>query len=373
MDRKIPLSKPYVGEEELAQLKEVIESGWLGLGPKQREFEALFAKKVGTKHAIAVSSGTGGLHLTMLEAGIGPGDEVITSPFSFVASVNPIIFCGGKPIFSEIDPKTYNLDPAQIEKHITPRTKAILPVHIFGQSCDMDPIMEIAKKHNLIVIEDACESLLATYKGKNTGTFGKAAVFAFYPNKQMTTGEGGMIVTDDDRAADVYRSLRNQGRSMSNDWLEHDFIGYNYRMDDLSAGVGVAQLNKIERIISLRQAAAASYMQRLSKLDGVTLYHTDSQNTNTWFVYTVLVDDTINRDNVIKYLNSRGIGSKPYFPAMHLLNIYKQRFGYKEGDFPICESVSSSILALPFFTAITEEEIDHICKVLSDAILTNKK
>ncbi|MEK7164636.1 MAG: DegT/DnrJ/EryC1/StrS family aminotransferase, partial [Patescibacteria group bacterium] len=254
-----PLAKPYLGKAEEQAATEVLRSGILSIGSKVREFEKQFAKKIGTKYACAVSSGTAGLHLTMIAAGIGPGDEVITTPFSFIASANCIIYVGAKPVFVDIDPQTYNIDPQKIEAKITKRTKAIVVVHIFGQSADMESIMAIAKKYKLKIIEDACESIAAQYQGKRTGTFGESAVFAFYPNKQMTTGEGGMIVTDSKKIYELCCSLRNQGRADNMQWLDHQLLGYNYRLDEMSAAIGLVQLKKLDSMIKERQKIAAWY------------------------------------------------------------------------------------------------------------------
>ena len=350
---KIPLAKPYIGEEEVTEVTKVVKSGWLSIGPYLKKFEEEAAKFAGTKYAIAVNSGTSGLHLCVKAAGIKQGDEVITSPFSFIASSNPIIFEGGKPVFVDVDEKTYNMRPELIEEAITEKTKAILPVHIFGQSCEMDEIMKIAEEHDLKVIEDACESIGATYKGKKVGTFGESAVFAFYPNKQMTTGEGGVIVTDSEKVTKLSRSYRNQGRGEVEEWLDHVRIGYNFRMDEMSAAVGTVQMKRLPWMIKERQRIAETYNKKLGKIDGVITQHTAPHNTNTWFVYTIRVDEGINRDKAMEYLNKNGVASKPYFPSLHLQPIYKELLPYKEGDFPVSEAISKSILALPFFITLT--------------------
>lgn len=368
--KKYPVAKPYITATEQRYVREVLQSGHLSLGPKYLEFEAEFARHVGTRYACAVSSGTAGLHLTMLVAGIGRGDEVITSPFSFIASSNSIIYVGAKPVFCDIDPVTYNMDPAGIEKCITKKTKAILVVHIFGQSADMAPIMAIAKKHKLKVIEDACESVDAKYRGKKTGTFGESAVFAFYPNKQMTTGEGGMVVTNSKKIYDYCCSLRNQGRGQSMDWLDHRYIGYNYRLDEMSAAVGLAQLEKLTWMIRQRQRIAAAYSRYLKPYSQyVIIPRTAKGNTHTWFVYVVsLIGPAGRRDRVLNELKKRGIQTKPYLPSIHMFDVYRKLYHYRPGQFPISEGVSNSSLALPFYLGLTDADIKHICRTLIDVL-----
>ncbi len=365
---KIPLAKPYIGNEEVEEVIKVVKSGWLSIGPYLKKFEEEAAKFAGTKYAVAVNSGTSGLHLCAKAAGIKQGDEVITSPFSFIASSNPIIFEGGKPVFVDVDEKTYNMRPELIEEAITEKTKAILPVHIFGQSCEMDPIMEIAEEKGLKVIEDACESIGATYKGRKVGTFGESAVFAFYPNKQMTTGEGGVIVTDSEQVNKLARSYRNQGRGEVEEWLDHVRIGYNFRMDEMSAAMGYVQMKRLPSMIKERQRIAETYNKKLGKISGVITPYTSPDNTSTWFVYTIRVEDGINRDKVMKHLNGNGVASKPYFPSLHLQPIYKELLPYKEGDFPVSEAISKSILALPFFIALTGEEIEYVTEKVGEAV-----
>ena len=365
--KKFPLAKPYIGKKEEQYVLEVLRSGVLSIGPKIKAFEKNFAEFIGVKYACAVSSGTAGLHLTMIAAGIKKGDEVITSPFSFIASANSILYMGAKPVFADIDPATYNIDPAKIEEKITKKTKAILAVHIFGQPADMDPIIKIAKKHNLKIIEDACESIGASYKGKKAGTFGESAVFAFYPNKQITTGEGGMIVTDDEKLIKLFRSLRDQGRSENMQWLDHDHLGYNYRMDELSAAVGLAQLEKIDFLIKERQKIAGWYNKLLSKHPELFQIPAEKKgNIHTRFLYVVLLKNKSGRerDEIIGEMASAGISTKPYFPSIHFFNFYKKLFDHKVGDFSISESVSNRALALPFYIGLKEPDVKHICDKL---------
>lgn len=359
-----PLAKPYITQKEIASVSAVLRSGQLSLGPKQKEFEKKFSQKLRVKYACAVSSGTAGLHLAMLACEIKEGDEVITSPFSFVASANCILYVVAKPVFCDIDPITYNLDPAKIEAKITPKTKAILVVHILGQPCDMAPILKIAKKHKLLIIEDACESILSTYHKKMAGTFGKAGVFAFYPNKQMTTGEGGMIVTNNKKIYELCESLKNQGRDINNQWLNHIRLGYNYRLNEMSCSLGITQLAKIDWLIKERQKIACLYEKYLGKYP--KLLQTPQiakDNTHTWFVYVVLAKNQITRDRTIQSLEKTRIASKPYFPAIHLLDFY-QKMGYKKGDFSICENISSRALALPFYLGLAEKDIQYISQTL---------
>lgn len=370
-----PLAKPCIAKEEEDAVLKVLRSGILSIGPKIKEFEKNFAKKIGTKYACAVSSGTAGLHLSMIAAGISKGDEVITTPFSFVASANSIQYVGARPMFVDIDPLTYNIDPDKIEQKITKRTKAILVVHIFGQSVDMDPIIKIAKKHNLKIIEDACESICATYKGKNVGTFGESAVFAFYPNKQLTTGEGGMIITNKKEIYEKCCSLRNQGRASNMKWLDHQYLGYNYRMDEMSAAIGVEQLKKIENTIKERARIASLYQKHLGAYRGIVqVPHISSNCIHTWFVYVVkLLNFKIDRDEVIDKLEKKGIYTKPYLPSIHLFSFYKKQYRYNKGDFPVSENVSKSSLALPFYIGLKEKDIKNICKILIQVIGSCRK
>ena len=368
--KKYPIAKPYITEAEEKNVLEVLRSGNLSLGPKYSEFEEKFAKKLGVKYACAVSSGTAGLHLCMIAAGIKKDDEVITTPFSFISSANSVLYVGAKPVFVDIDPLTYNIDPKKIEEKITRKTKAILVVHIFGQSCDMKSILKIAKKYKLKIIEDACESIEATYNGEKVGLFGESAVFAFYPNKQMTTGEGGMIVTNKKRIYDLCCSLRNQGRSANMQWLDHKYLGYNYRLDEMSAALGVNQLEKLDFMIRERKKIAGWYDKILkSKSDIIQAPSTATTNTHTWFVYVVkLKNKKINRNLLIKNLSKIGISTKPYLPSIHLFNFYKKQFGYKKGDFPIAEEVSAFSLALPIYIGLTESDCEHIAYKLLNEI-----
>jgi perosamine synthetase len=364
---KVRLSKPYIDKRDIAAVTEVLESGTLSLGPKLQEFKDAFAKYIGTKHAIAVNSGTSGLHLIIKSLGLQEGDEVITSPFSFVASANCILFEKATIVFADIDKKTYNIDPKKIEAAITPKTKAILVVHVFGQMSDMTAIMKIAKKHNLLVIEDACEAIGATHKGKKAGTFGDAAVFAFYPNKQITTGEGGMIVTNNDTVAALCKSYKNQGRDTMA-WLGHSRIGYNYRLDEMSCALGVSQLKKVDKILTMRKNVADTYIKLLTGNKEVILPTIAKNNHESWFVFVIQVGKNVDRDKVITLMKEQEIATNIYFPPIHLQKFYKEDFGYKEGDFPITEEISKHTIALPFFSELSKKEISYVCKNLLKAI-----
>jgi perosamine synthetase len=364
----VPLSQPFVGEEEIQAVNKVMRSSQLALGPQTEAFEKEFAAAHGAKYGIAVNSGTSGLHVVVRALGIGEGDEVISSPFSFIASSNCVLFEKATPVFVDVEPDTFNIDPDKIEAAITPRTKAIIPVHVFGQSADMDRIMEIARKHNLLVIEDACESPLAKHNGKVAGTFGNCAVYGFYPNKQMTTGEGGMIITNDESLYKMCRSLRNQGRGDSMQWLSHTRLGYNYRISEMTAAIGLVQTKKLPYIIKKRQELAAKYNELFKDIPGITLPVTRPENEHTWFVYALRVAAE-KRDALLKKLNEKGVQSKAYFfPCIHMQEFYVESFGYKYGDFPIAEQISHESFVLPFFTQMTDEQMLYVKETLEESI-----
>lgn len=365
----IPMSSPDITQAEIDAVTGVLRTPWLSLGPKIGEFEQAFADYVGATHAIGVNSGTSGLHLAMIAAGIGPGDEVITPSFSFIASANCVLYERGKPVFVDIDPDTGNIDPACIEAAITPRTKAIIPVHAFGQPADMDPILDIAARHNLAVIEDACEAIGAQYKGRPAGTLGDAAVFAFYPNKQMTTGEGGMIVTDNDEWAALFRSLRNQGRDIFDGWLNHTRLGYNYRMDEMSAALGLAQLQRIEQLLQKRARVAEWYNERIDEIPGLQKpYIAPTTTRMSWFVYVIRCADGIDRNRLIEHLKEQGVPSRAYFTPIHLQPFYQEQFGWRRGDLPNTEKAGDTFLALPFSGVLTEEQVDYVAQKLREGI-----
>jgi perosamine synthetase len=317
---------------------------------------------------VAVSSGTAGLHLAVIAAGIKKGDEVITTPFSFVSSANCIIYEGGQPVFIDINPSTMNMGVGKIEEAITSKTKAILPVHVFGLPCDMDTIMKVAHEHDLIVIEDACEAIGAQWNGRKAGTFGDCGVFGFYPNKQMTTGEGGMIVTDRGDWDELFRSLRNQGRDNNGTWLHHIRLGYNYRMDEMSAALGSTQIARIEELLARREAVARMYNERLLEIPGILIPYGNPNVRRSWFVYVIRLDPTFSRDKVLAELESRGVPSRPYFPPIHTQPFYMSKFGYRDGDYPITEAISRTTLALPFHNGLSETQVDFVVQTLEEAL-----
>jgi perosamine synthetase len=362
----IPLAKPFIDKNDVKAIKGVLKSERLSIGPKVEQFEKAFARLIGTKYAVAVNSGTSGLHLCIKALGIKQGDEVITTPFSFVSSSNCVLFEGAKPVFVDVDENTFNINPDLIEEKITKKTKAILPVHIFGQSCDMKKIMAIAKKHKLKVIEDACESIGATNKRKKTGTFGDAAVFAFYPNKQMTTGEGGMIVTNDLKVSKLCSSYRNQGRGESMQWLLHERLGYNYRMSELHAALGVSQISKINKMLSKRKKVVNKYLKALKKITQITLPTVKKGNIHAWFVFPIKVPEKY-RNKLVNHLLERGIQSKAYFyPPIHLQPFYRKEFGYRKGDFPVTEKLSNSIIILPLYIGMKKKEVLKVKKAIEE-------
>jgi len=364
----IPLSRPDITEREKQAVLAVLDSNFLSLGPKLKEFEEKMATYAGTEYAIACNSGTSGLHMIISGLGIKDGDEVITTPFSFISSSNCMLFERAKPVFVDIDEKTYNMDTAQIEAKITKKTKAILPVHIFGQPANMHVVRQIARKHGLYIIEDSCEAIGAEWNGQKAGSMSDAGVFAFYPNKQMTTGEGGIVVTNNEALAKLCYSLRNQGRGIDTQWLNHVRLGYNYRMNDISAALGIVQLERIDEIIAARQRAADFYMKKLQTIEGVILPTVDERVKMSWFVFVIRFEPWIDRNIVMETLLNRGIGCRPYFTEIHLQPFYREMFGYKEGDFPVTERVASGTLAIPFFNNITEDQIDIVVDEIRRAI-----
>ena len=364
----VPMSAPDISEEDVQAVAEVVRSGRLALGPKTEEFERLVADYVGVKHAVAVSSGTAALHLIVKALGIGQGDEVLVPSFTFVASVNVILYEGATPVFVDIEPDTYNLDPEDLERKITPRTKAIMVVDVFGHPAEWDEILRIAERHNLKVIDDSCEALGAEYKGKKLGQFGDAAAFAFYPNKQMTTGEGGIVVTDNDEVARLCRSLRNQGRGEMGAWLEHERLGYNYRMDEMSAALGVAQLRRIETLLAKRERVAKMYTERLSRLDLVRPPVVRPYVRMSWFVYVVTLAEGLHRDPVMQTLAQKGIPTRGYFSPVHLQPYIREMLGTKEGMLPVTESVARRTIAFPFHGSLSSAEIDAVVEALEECL-----
>jgi len=367
--RKIPLSSPYLDERDEELVLEVLRSGRLSLGPAIDRFERAFADKVGVPYAAAVSSGTSGLHLLAVLAGLGDGDEVITSPYSFVASANCFIYEGATPVFADVDARTMNLDPAAVEAAITPRTKGIVAVDIFGYPCELDPLRALAEKHGLVLIQDACEALGAEYRGQAVGSHGVDAVFASYPNKQMTTGEGGMVTTNDEETYRALVSLRNQGRADGGGWLDHARLGFNYRIDDISAALGIAQVEKLDTILSLRRAAAARYGELLAGVDRLDLpLADDADHVRSWFVYVVTLQRGLDRERVIAELEQQGIATSRYLPSIHLQAYMRERYGFSEGLCPVSEELSQRTLALPFYTAIDPDDQERVAEALAAAL-----
>jgi perosamine synthetase len=367
--RRIPLSKPYLGEREEELVLEVLRSGRLSMGPAIDRFEELFAERTGAPHAVSLTSATAGLHLLCHALGLGPGDEVITSPISFVATANCFIFEGASPVFADVDASTLNLDPAAVEAAITERTKAVVVVDMFGYPCELDEIRAIAARHGLAVIADSAEALGAEYKGAPIGSHGVPAAFGFYPNKQITTGEGGVVTTHSEEEASLLRSLRNQGRSYESRWFHHVRVGFNYRFTDLQAAVGIAQLEKLDEILSMRAAAAARYGELLQGVDGVeTPHRDDADHRRSWFVYVVKLARGTDRDAVLERLAEEGVEAGHYVPCVHLQPYMRERYGFAEGTCPVAEDAASRTIALPFFVTIEPEDQEHVVEALRGAI-----
>ena len=369
---KIPLSKPDITDLERKKVERVLETSYLSLGPKLEEFERKIAKYIGVKYAVGVNSGTSALHLIIRALGIKAGDEVITTPFSFIASANCILFEKAKPVFVDIQPHSLNINPELIEAKITAKTRAILAVDVFGYPADWDKLSKIAKKHKLFLIEDSAEALGSEYKNKKCGSFGDAAVFGFYPNKQITTGEGGAVVTNNKKIADLCRSMRNQGRdSKVNRWLVHRRLGYNYRLSELNCALGIAQLARIQEIIKRRNRVARMYSRKLKNIEEIDIPYIVPDVKIDWFVYAIRLKKGFRekeREQILKSLYKKGIECGIYFPSIHLQPFYRKIFGYKKGDFPITESVSERSIALPFYNNLREKEINYIVDILTDIL-----
>jgi perosamine synthetase len=367
----IYLSRPDITETEIEAVRAVLCSPDLSFGPKVTEFEQAFARYIGTKRAVAVNSGTSGLFLCILALDIGQGDEVITTPFTFISSATSIMMAGAKPVFVDIDPVSLNIDPAKIESRITDKTKAILPVEVFGNPAGFDKICEIAQRHNLKVIEDSCEAFGSALSGKKAGTFGTMSVFGFYPNKQITTGEGGMILTNNDELADLCVSLRNQGRDKDNNWLCHKRLGYNFRLSDINCALGIAQLSRIEQIKAKRRQVAKWYQEMLADDDRIIVPIEPRGCDINWFVFVIRLADEFSarqRDRILEEMKNNGIQVGNYFPPVHLQPLMVERFGYKRGDFPTTESVSNRTIALPFYNDLTKDQITTVCKTLKETL-----
>lgn len=387
----VPMSSPDLDQSDQDAVLATLKTNYLSIGPKIDAFESKISEFTGAKHAIGVNSGTSGLHLCVRAAGIGQGDYVITSPFSFVASTNVLLFEKAIPIFVDVDPKTGNMDtdkaaqaaedvasgePKRMQRWL-PRKgavsggslKAILPVDVFGQPADFNNLQRIAKKHQLALIEDSCEALGAKYEGKPAGRLGDFGVFAFYPNKQITTGEGGMIVTDNDEHAEMMRALRNQGRAPGDTWLQHTYLGYNYRLDEMSAALGLSQMERINELLENRQRVADWYSRKLSGVKGVETPHLTPTTTQmSWFVYVIRLSHGINRDSFAAMLIDAGIPVRPYFLPIHLQPYVADQFGYRPGDFPVTEDLGQRSLAIPFFGTMKESQVELVCGILTDCL-----
>src|SRR5438132_409441 len=363
---QVPLARPVVGEAEERAVVEVLRSGRLSLGPRMRQFEQAFAARVRAGFASAVSSGTAGLHLALRAVGVKEGDEVVTSPFSFVASANAVLYERARPVFADIDPVTLNLDPAAAAAAVGERTSALLPVHVFGYPADMVGFERLAEQHALAIVEDACEALGASYAdGRPVGGRGHPAVFGFYPNKQLTTGEGGMVALDDPALKSRIDCERNQGRAPDMDWLDHDRLGFNYRLSDIACAIGLGQLARLDEMLAARRRVAQRYREALEGIDELVLPCPDRDGEQRgWFVFVVQLPPRCEREEVIRALAAEGIQTKPYLPAIHLLTFYRERFGHRRGEFPICEHVAARSLALPFFPQMSEAQVARVAEAL---------
>ena len=387
----VPMSSPEINDADRQAVQDVLHTPILSMGERIEQFEQQFIDYTGLRNAIGVNSGTTGLHLCVRAAGISPGDLVLTTPFSFVASANVLLYENAIPIFVDVDEQTGNMDIHQIRQAAAdlmegskkarrwfPRKgaesegklKALLGVDVFGQPANLDNLREICRDHQIKFIEDSCEALGAEYKGRKAGTGGDYGVFAFYPNKQITTGEGGMVVTNDDQAAEMMRSLRNQGRAVGDTWLQHTYLGYNYRMDEMSAALGIEQFKRLDDLIHKRQRVADAYQVRLSEIPGVQAPYIVPETTRvSWFVYVVHLADGLNRERIAVCLEQEGIPVRPYFLPIHLQPYMVERFGFQEGDFPVTEKLGKNGLALPFSSVMSEAQVDLVCQKLRQCIL----
>jgi perosamine synthetase len=371
----IPLSLPDITNADVSAVADAVRSGRLSIGPQLERFEDMVADRTGRRHGIGVSSGTAGLHLALLALGVGPGDEVITPAFSFIASANCVLYVGAKPVFVDCDSRTMNMNLEDVEAKITDRTKAIIGVEVFGNPVGMDKLASLAARYEIPLVEDSCEGLGARLGARPVGGFGRVSVFGFYPNKQITTGEGGMIVTDDDAVAAACRSMRNQGRAETpadgqaalGNWLNHEVLGYNYRMNELCAALGVSQMNRLDQLIERRQIVAATYTRRLSGNCDLLLPTVSPDAFMSWFVFVVRLSERFtvdDRDYIITGLRRHDVGASNYFPPIPMQPFYRKLFGYKPGDFPVAEWISQRTIALPFFTRLTDRDVDLVCQTL---------
>ncbi len=367
---KIHLSRPDINENDIKAVVDVLKTPNLSLGPKIAIFEKKIADYVGRKYAVSVNSGTSALFLCMKALGIDKDDEVITTPFTFIASTNCILMVDAKPIFVDIDPENLNIDPKKIEAKITKKTKAILPVDVFGNPAAMDEVAEIAKKHNLPVIEDSCEAIGSELNGKKAGTFGVVGTFAFYPNKQITTGEGGMIVTDDEKIAEMCVSLRNQGRGAGGGWLAHARMGYNFRLCDINCALGISQLDRIDEFIQKRLKVAGWYQEILADESRIIVPKAPKGCKVSWFVFVIRLKEPYNakRNAILKEMQAQGIQVSNYFPSVTLQPFMVEKFGYKDGDFPITDATCKNTISLPFYNNLSKDEVAQVCKTLKKCI-----
>jgi perosamine synthetase len=373
---RIPLSRPDITEREIERVVQVLRSPHLSLGPTLREFEEVFAGHLDRRRAVAVNSGTSGLFLSLLALGIGPGDEVITTPFTFVASATTIMMTGARPVFVDIDRTSLNIDPQRVETAITDRTRAILPVEIFGNPAGFDEVEAIARRRNLALVEDSCEALGSSLHGRKVGTFGALSVFGFYPNKQITTGEGGMIVTDREDLADLCVSLRNQGRGAGSGWLAHERLGYNYRLSDINCALGIVQLSRLDEIKAARRRVASWYRELLADDERLIVPAEADGCEISWFVFVVQLTEDVEpglRDAVLEEMTRQGIQVGNYFPPVHLQPFIAERYGYRPGAFPIAESVSRRTIALPFHNRLTQDEVAIVCGTLRAILDARRK
>jgi perosamine synthetase len=364
------MARPSIGRREELLVLAALRSGRLALGPRLPEFETALSQRLRGLPLSAVSSGTAGLHLAIRAAGIQRGDEVVTTPFSFVASANCVLYEHARPVFCDVDPRTLNLDPAAAEAAVGERTAGLLPVHIFGHPADMPAFERIAARRGLWIVEDACEALGAEHAdGAPVGARGNLSVFGFYPNKQLTTGEGGAVVCPDAPTKERIDSERNQGRAPDMGWLDHDRLGFNYRLDDLSCALGIAQLERLDELLAGRARVAGLYSKALAGVDGLDLPCSDEGgDRRSWFVYVVQLPRGVDRDAAVVALRERGVDSKPYLPAIHLFSFYRERFGHREGEFPICEDVARRSLALPFYPELADGEIERVVEALREVL-----
>jgi perosamine synthetase len=368
MPDPIHMSFPDMDEADVKAVLEVLPTGRLSIGPKIEEFERAVAAYAGVPYAVGMSSGTAALHVAVKALGIGPGDEVLVPSFTFAASVNVILYERATPVFVDVEPDTYNLDPADLERKVTPRTRAIMAVDVFGHPVEWDRVLEVARRHGLAVIDDSCEALGAEYRGTRLGSLGDAAAFAFYPNKQITTGEGGMLVTSDERIARVARSLRNQGRAEMGAWLEHERLGYNYRMDEMSAALGVSQLSRLERHVEKRRRVAGMYTERLSRFDWVRPPVVRPHVRMSWFVYVASLAEGLDRAPVMEAVEARGVPVRAYFSPIHLQPYIRAECGLTPPELPVTEAVSRRTIALPFHNNLPEEHVERVVTALEQAV-----